>query len=85
MNNVVHMKALNAQKQETIKGSTYVAPEHLHSVLDPCNTQLISFRSEKSLKSYRAMLYTINRQGEYRYRTIRAETEMWGLLIWRMK
>jgi hypothetical protein len=63
----------------------FVRPQDLSSVLNPTQTHLITFRGQSSMESYRRMLYTINKQGEFRYRTLRAENEMWGLLIWRMK
>lgn len=61
-----------------------VAAEDLHKILPVTATVLRSFTSEKHLRNYRSMLYSINKQGTYRYRTIRAESEMWGILIWRM-
>lgn len=63
----------------------YITPEALKDFLEPCQTREITFRSEKSLKAYRAMIYSINKQGEVRYRTIRSEGAMWGIMIWRMK
>ena len=61
-----------------------IDPADLHRVLAPTATLLRTFPSEKKLQGYRRMIYAINKQGEYRYRTVRAETEMWGLIIWRM-
>jgi hypothetical protein len=82
MNNVIHMKTLQKIERSTYQG--YVTPEHLHEFLPATETRVITFRSEKTMESYRRMLYTINRQGSYRYRTIRDEGSMWGLVIWRM-
>ena len=62
-----------------------IAAGDLHLVLPVAQTILRSFTSEKHLMSYRRMIYTINKQAQFRYRTIRAEDEMWGLVIWRMK
>jgi hypothetical protein len=59
-------------------------PEQLHTVLKATSTIIITFESEKRLLSYRQMLYKINKQGEYRYRTMRDELSMFGLVIWRM-
>lgn len=83
MNNVTHIKAIKAIKKQT--ESTWVAPEYLHDILPATATVVMTFKSEKSMRSYRSMLYTINRQGDYRYRTIRDETSMYGIVIWRMK
>ena len=81
MNNVVQ---LNAPVKQLRRG-TYIPPEHLHEYLEPTLTRVITFRSEKALQSYRRMLYTVNRQGQFRYRTIRDEQSSFGLVIWRMK
>lgn len=62
----------------------YTTPAQLHLVLAPTTTLLRGFRSQKEMMGYRRMIYSINKQGEYRYRTIRAESEMWALIIWRM-
>lgn len=83
MGQVVHFKALQRIEKGTYTG--YVAPEHLHEYLPATDTRVITFRSEKSLRAYRSMLYSVNRQGQFRYRTIRDEGSMWGLVIWRMK
>lgn len=61
-----------------------IAAADLHAILEPAQTVVITFESEKKMRSYRSMIYSINKQGEYRYRTIRAEDEMWGLVVWRM-
>lgn len=64
---------------------TFVDPDGLHLLLEPAQTREITFRSEKAMRSYRAMIYTINKQATYRYRTIRSEGSMWAILLWRMK
>lgn len=63
----------------------YVDPEKLQTVLKIAHVHETTFRSEKDLKRYRHMLYTINKQGEYRYRTMRSEASMWAIAIWRMR
>lgn len=45
----------------------------------------MTFSSEKHMRNYRAMLYSINKQGSFRYRTIRDETQSYGIIVWRMK
>jgi hypothetical protein len=86
MTNVVRIKA--SERSATIKADSmgaYIAPEHLQEFISPCQTRVITFKSEKSLKSYRAMIYSINRQGEYQWCTRRDTQSMWGLVIFRMK
>lgn len=61
-----------------------IGADHLHEVLEPAQTVAITFSSDKKMQSYRRMIYSINKQGEFRYRTIRDEQSMWGLVIWRM-
>ena len=83
MSNVIPISARERVKADTQEG--YIAPEYLHQFLAATATKVITFRSEKSLRSYRYMLYSVNRQGDYRYRTIRDEASSFGLVIWRMK
>ena len=59
--------------------------EDLHKMLKPAQTVAVTFPSEKRLQAYRRSLYSINKQGTFRYRTIRDETQMWGIIVWRMK
>lgn len=80
MKNTVHIKATHAPLN-----SDSISAADLHEVLEPAQTVLRTFESEKKLVGYRRMLYDINRQGTYRYRTLRDEEHMWGLVIWRMK
>lgn len=61
-----------------------IEAEHLHEVLEPCQTVAVTFSSQKKMQSYRRMIYSINKQGDFRYRTVRDEQSMWGLVIWRM-
>jgi len=63
----------------------YIDPERLHGMLPISATKIITFASENSMNMYRRNLYKINQQGDYRYRTLRDEMSMWGLVIWRMK
>ena len=65
--------------------NAYVAPELLHTVLRKAATQLITFATHKAMQRYRARLYSINRDGIRRYRTIRDDEHMYGLLILRLK
>ncbi len=65
--------------------SGHIDPAHLHDLLPIAATKIITFANEKALQNYRAMLYRINGQGDFRYRTIRDELSMWGIIIWRMK
>ena len=46
-------------------------PAELHKVLEVSPSIAIRFYSEKKLRNYRAMLYSVNKQGEFRYRTAR--------------
>lgn len=86
MQNVVRIPTnkLTEKRRKRAEARNYIAPVDLHSVLEPTQTQVITFKAEKDMKSYRAMLYSINKQGEYRYRTIRDEHSMWGIVVWRM-
>lgn len=61
------------------------APDKLHLLLAPAQTHVITFRGEAAMQSYRRMLYSVNKQGQYRYRTMRDENSMWGLVVWRMR
>jgi len=45
----------------------------------------IGFKSEKNMARYRRLVYSINKQGDFRYRTIRSDGGMWELLILRLK
>jgi hypothetical protein len=80
---MIKRKHLRLAADNTYSG--FIRPEDLHTVLPATHTHCITFRSEKHMRSYRSMIYSINKQGEFRYRTLRAEDEMWGLIIWRMK
>ena len=64
---------------------SFIHPDRLHKSLRVTQTQEITFSSERHMRSYRGMLYDINRQGQFRYRTIRSEGSMWSILVWRMK
>jgi len=83
MGNVVPISARVRVEEDAFKG--YIPPEHLHQVLAAAQTRVITFRSERSLRSYRRMLYDVNRQGSFRYRTMRDEQSSFGLVLWRMK
>lgn len=80
---------MSAKKKLTIvvdnDCSEYVDPLKLHTVLRRTATHEISFPSEKRMASYRRMLYDVNRQGTYKYRTLRSESAPYGIVIWRMK
>lgn len=66
-------------------GSDYIDPATLHLQLAPTSTVAITFAKEKELQRYRRLIYSINRQGTYRYRTMHDEFSSHGLIIWRMK
>ena len=77
-------------KKKTLKlvyvaDDNYVDPEKLHNVLSVTQIHEMTFRSETAMTQYRRMLYSINKQGDYRYRTIRSEGSMWAIAIWRMR
>ena len=77
-------------KRKTLKlvhvaDDNYVDPEHLHSVLKVTQIHEMTYRSEADMERYRRLLYSINKQGEYRYRTMRSEGSMWAIAIWRMR
>jgi hypothetical protein len=65
--------------------NSHTNPDDLHKILKPTQVHEITFSSEKRLHSYRLMIYSINKQGKYRYRTMRAEDHAYALVIWRMK
>lgn len=65
--------------------SGYIDPDKLYEVLPTASTVVITFSKEAEMQRYRRMLYTINHQGEFRYRTLRDEYSMWGIVVWRMK
>lgn len=65
--------------------SGYMDPDKLHQLLPLSATKVVTFANERSLQAYRQMLYQVNHKGNYRYRTMRDEMSMYGLVIWRMK
>jgi hypothetical protein len=65
--------------------SGYVPPEDLHKVLRRASSHIVTFSSEKSLRHYRQKLYSINHDGIRRYRTIRDDYSMFGIIIIRIK
>lgn len=78
MTPVLKIKTVNRLKADKIEA------DHLHEVLEPAQTVAITFKDEKKMMSYRRMIYTINKQGEFRYRTLRDDGSTYGLIIWRM-
>lgn len=66
------------------RNSIVVSPADLHTILQPAQTEIMFFASEKSLMSYRRMLYTINAQGTFQYRTLRNPKDHRELIVWRM-
>jgi len=62
-----------------------VDPDKLHEQLEPTTTVVVTFGKEAELNRFRRLLYSINAQGTYRYRTMRDEYSMWGVVVWRMK
>ena len=69
---------------EEVVDDGYIDPAKLHKHLRRAAIAEITFRSEKQLEAYRRMLYSINKQGHYRYRTLRSEAPMFAIMIWRM-
>lgn len=65
--------------------SEYIDPAKLHERLEPTTLLIMTFRTEKEMERYRRLIYSINRQGDYRFRTMRDEYSMFGIAIWRMK
>ena len=63
----------------------YMDPEKLQELLPVSATKIITFHNEKDMQSYRQSLYKVNAKGDYRYRTLRDEMSMYGLVLWRMK
>jgi hypothetical protein len=51
--------------------SKMLTPKQLHEVLDVAPMVTMRFGSEKRLINYRQMLYSVNKQGEFRYSTRR--------------
>jgi hypothetical protein len=78
------LKAKKLTRKKDIIEEGHIAASDLHLVLPVACTEVMTFNSKKRMQSYRRMLYTINRQGEFRYRSIRDEQSMWGIVIWRM-
>lgn len=79
----IHRLPLPKRLKATDSG--YVDPHQLHDVLPPTQVVVITFAKENEMWRYRRLLYSINAQGKYRYRTIRDEYSMWGIVIWRMR
>lgn len=76
-------------KKKTLKlvytDDGYIDPEQLHGLLKVTQIHEMTFRGEKEMQRYRHLLYSINKQGTYRYRTMRSEGSMWAIAIWRMR
>ena len=70
---------------EVIATGGFIAPDHLKDFLQPTQIREITFRSENSMEAYRRMVYSINKQGEFRFRTMRSDASHWALAIWRMR
>ena len=64
--------------------SVVISPADLHTVLEPAQTEVMFFTEEKAMKRYRSMLYSINAQGTYQYRTLRNPKDHRELIVWRM-
>lgn len=78
------LRLVHAVDNET-DNKNYIAPSDLHEYLQPTNIKEITFRSEKKMAQYRNMLYSINKQGQLRYRTMRSDASHWAIAVWRMK
>jgi len=73
------------KRAELVRVRHNISPADLHLTLSPTATVVVTFNRELEMMRYRRLLYDINRQGKYRYRSLRDEEHMWGLIIWRMK
>ena len=62
-----------------------ISPADLHTLLKPCETEIMVFTDQKRMQRYRAMLYSVNKQGDYSYRTLRNPHDHRELIVWRMK
>lgn len=51
--------------------SRMLTPKELHLALEVAPMVTLKFASRKRLDSYRSMLYSVNVQGQFRYRTQR--------------
>jgi hypothetical protein len=78
------LKVVAVDFKHTEDAAGYVAPDQLQQVLRTADTKVITFQSEKRMQAYRRNLYSINKQGMFRYRTVRDEQSMWGIIIYRM-
>lgn len=81
MKQVTRIKATT----EPLKVTTAINVADLHTVLEATQTVVLAFPDDKRMKSYRSMIYTINRQGEFTYRTLRNPEDHRELVVWRMK
>jgi hypothetical protein len=82
VDNVVHMRAVEKVQKQSESG--FISPEHLHEILPPARTKIVTFRNQKAMESYRRMIYAINKQGDFRYRTMRDDLSMYGLVLFRL-
>jgi hypothetical protein len=80
--NPSHLKAMERVQSESETG--FVAPEHLHEVLRRASAKIVTFRNESAMKRYRQMIYSINKQGDFRFATRRDDKSMWGVIIIRL-
>lgn len=62
-----------------------ISPADLHTILQPTQTEVMFFPDEKKMRNYRSMLYSVNRQGDFSYRTLRNPEDHRELIVWRMK
>lgn len=62
-----------------------VDKETLSSMVNVADVLCISFRKEQSMQRFRRLVYSINRQATYRYRTLRGDGSMYELLVLRLK
>jgi len=69
----------------TMAEGAYVEPSMLHTVLRKATSHLVTFATHRAMQRYRSKLYAVNRDGIRRYRTIRDDEHMYGLLILRLK
>lgn len=67
-----------------IKGSDVDAKE-LSSLIPVAAVLCIGFTQEKQMARFRRLVYSINQQQQFRYRTMRGDGAMWELLVLRLK
>jgi len=68
-----------------VSDPNFIHPSDLYRELRPTQLREVTFLSRKHMEGYRRMIYSINKQGKYRYRTMRSDASHWAIAVWRMK